>query len=210
MWKPYLSLPRPGGRFAAVRPPGMLIFDSREPRTDTIRDRRPQGPDSQPLLDPAYQNGHGKQPFTVVGAAGLMEVDEFWVMGGAQAVGALAYGTESIGRVDKIVGPGNAWVTAAKLEVLDACAIDMPAGPTEVMVVADESADPAHVAADMLSQAEHGADSPSLLVTPSAALAANTMQVGSPHSRQFDFSKCLNISIALFGLGIRTSLKDIS
>ena len=85
--------------------------------------------------------------------------------------GALAYGTESIGRVDKIVGPGNAWVTAAKLEVLDSCAIDMPAGPTEVMVVADDSADPVHVAADLLSQAEHGPDSPSLLVTPSEALA---------------------------------------
>jgi histidinol dehydrogenase len=107
----------------------------------------------------------------LLGAAGLMEVEEFWVMGGAQAVGALAYGTESIRRVDKIVGPGNAWVTAAKLEVLDACAIDMPAGPTEVMVVADETADPVHVAADLLSQAEHGPDSPALLVTPSAALA---------------------------------------
>ncbi len=107
----------------------------------------------------------------LLGAAGLMGVDEFWVMGGAQAVGALAYGTESIARVDKIVGPGNAWVTAAKLEVLDSCAIDMPAGPTEVMVVADDSADPVHVAADLLSQAEHGPDSPSLLVTPSEALA---------------------------------------
>ena len=107
----------------------------------------------------------------LLGAAGLMDVEEFWVMGGAQAVGALAYGTESIGRVDKIVGPGNAWVTAAKLEVLDSVAIDMPAGPTEVMVVADDTADPVHVAADMLSQAEHGADSPSLLVTPSVALA---------------------------------------
>ena len=107
----------------------------------------------------------------LLGAAGLMEVEEFWVMGGAQAVGALAYGTESITRVDKIVGPGNAWVTAAKLEVLDSCAIDMPAGPTEVMVVADETADPAHVAADLLSQAEHGPDSPSLLVTPSETLA---------------------------------------
>jgi histidinol dehydrogenase len=114
---------------------------------------------------------HGELSPALLGAAGLMEVQEFWVMGGAQAIGALAYGTESIGRVDKIVGPGNAWVTAAKLEVLDACAIDMPAGPTEVMVVADDSADPVHVAADLLSQAEHGADSPSLLVTPSAALA---------------------------------------
>ena len=114
----------------------------------------------------------GRLSPALLGAAGLMEVDEFWVMGGAQAVGALAYGTESIGRVDKIVGPGNAWVTAAKLEVLDRCAIDMPAGPTEVMVVADDTADPVHVAADLLSQAEHGADSPALLVTTSAALAA--------------------------------------
>jgi histidinol dehydrogenase len=107
----------------------------------------------------------------LLGAAGLMEVDELIVAGGAQAIGALAHGTASIARVDKIVGPGNAWVTAAKLEVLDACAIDMPAGPTEVLVVADDSADPGHVAADLLSQAEHGADSPALLVTPSDALA---------------------------------------
>ncbi|HKZ92787.1 MAG TPA: histidinol dehydrogenase [Candidatus Limnocylindrales bacterium] len=113
----------------------------------------------------------GELSAALLGAAGLMEVDELWVMGGAQAVGALAYGTESIAPVDKIVGPGNAWVTAAKLEVLERCAIDMPAGPTEVMVVADETADPAHVAADLLSQAEHGPDSPALLVTPSEALA---------------------------------------
>lgn len=107
----------------------------------------------------------------LLGAAGLMEVDEFLVMGGAQAIGALAYGTESIQRVDKIVGPGNAWVTAAKLEVMGACAIDLPAGPTEVMVVADDTAEPAHVAADLLSQAEHGPDSPSLLVTLSDEFA---------------------------------------
>lgn len=107
----------------------------------------------------------------LLGAAGLMDVDEFLVMGGAQAIAALAHGTESITPVDKIVGPGNAWVTAAKLEVLGVCAIDMPAGPTEVMVVADETADPVHVAADLLSQAEHGPDSPALLVTPSLRLA---------------------------------------
>jgi histidinol dehydrogenase len=107
----------------------------------------------------------------LLGAAGLVGVDEFVVMGGAQAIAALAHGTESVRPVDKIVGPGNAWVTAAKLEVLGACAIDLPAGPTEVMVVADDTADPAHVAADLLSQAEHGADSPALLVTPSDGLA---------------------------------------
>jgi histidinol dehydrogenase len=109
----------------------------------------------------------------LLGAAGLMDVDEFLVMGGAQAIAALAYGTETIRPVDKIVGPGSAWVTAAKLEVLGEVAIDMPAGPSEVMVVADDTADPAHVAADLLSQAEHGPDSPAILVTPSARLAAS-------------------------------------
>ncbi|CAN5606492.1 histidinol dehydrogenase [soil metagenome] len=107
----------------------------------------------------------------LLGAAGLMGVDELYVMGGAQAIGALAYGTETVRPVDKIVGPGNAWVTAAKLEVFGDVAIDLPAGPSEVMVLADETADPAHTAADLLSQAEHGHDSPALLVTPSAALA---------------------------------------
>jgi histidinol dehydrogenase len=103
----------------------------------------------------------------LLGAAGLMEVDELYVMGGAQAIAALAYGTETIAPVDKITGPGSAWVTEAKLQVLDRVAIDMPAGPTEVMVVADETADPVHVAADLISEAEHGPDSPVVLVVTS-------------------------------------------
>ncbi len=107
----------------------------------------------------------------LLGAAGLMDVQELYVMGGAQAIAALAYGTETVRRVDKIVGPGSAWVTEAKLQVLDRCAIDMPAGPTEVMVVADGSADPVHVAADLISEAEHGPDSPVVLVTTSSAIA---------------------------------------
>ena len=107
----------------------------------------------------------------LLGAAGLMDVQELYVMGGAQAIGALAYGTETIRAVDKIVGPGSAWVTEAKLQVLDRCAIDMPAGPTEVMVIADDSADPVHVAADLISEAEHGPDSPVVLVTTSVAMA---------------------------------------
>jgi histidinol dehydrogenase len=111
---------------------------------------------------------------TLLGAAGLVGVDTFIVAGGAQAVGALAYGLPEAGiaPVDRIVGPGNAWVTAAKLEVFGECGIDLPAGPSEVMVVADGSADPAHVAADLLSQAEHGPDSPALLVTWDATFAA--------------------------------------
>ncbi len=107
----------------------------------------------------------------LLGAAGLAGVREFHVMGGAQAIAALAYGTETVAPVDKIVGPGNAWVTAAKLEVFAEVAVDMPAGPSEVMVLADDSADPAHVSADLLSQAEHGPDSAAVLVTTSMELA---------------------------------------
>ena len=109
----------------------------------------------------------------LAGAAGLVGVDQFIVAGGAQAVGALAYGLPGAGvaPVDRIVGPGNAWVTAAKLEVFGEVGIDLPAGPSEVMVLADATADPEHVAADLLSQAEHGPDSPAILVTTDAAFA---------------------------------------
>ena len=109
----------------------------------------------------------------LLGAAGLLGVDAFVVAGGAQAVGALAYGLPEAGLapVDRIVGPGNAWVTAAKLEVFGEVGIDLTAGPSEVMVLADGTADPAHVAADLLSQAEHGPDSPALLVTPDPSFA---------------------------------------
>ena len=120
-------------------------------------------------------DGEGRLNATLLGAAGLVGVDAFVVAGGAQAVGALAYGLPRAGiePVDLIVGPGNAWVTAAKLEVFGEVGIDLPAGPSEVMVVADATAEPAHVAADLLSQAEHGPDSPALLVTWDAAYAAS-------------------------------------
>jgi histidinol dehydrogenase len=119
-------------------------------------------------------DGQGNLNATLLGAAGLVGVDEFIVAGGAQAIAALAYGLPGAGvePVDRIVGPGNAWVTAAKLEVFGECGIDLPAGPSEVMVVADSTADPVHVAADLLSQAEHGPDSPALLVTWDPAVAA--------------------------------------
>ena len=107
----------------------------------------------------------------LLGAAGLLGVEEFYAMGGAQAIAALAHGTATVRAVDRIVGPGNAWVTAAKLEVLGDVAIDMPAGPSEVMVLADATADPAHVAADLLSQAEHGPDSAAVLVVTDEAIA---------------------------------------
>ena len=104
--------------------------------------------------------------------AALCGVETIYAVGGAQAVFAMAYGTETVQKVDKIFGPGNAFVTEAKRQVAQTgTAIDMPAGPSEVLVIADEWADPAFVAADLLSQAEHGADSQVILVTPSRLLA---------------------------------------
>ena len=109
----------------------------------------------------------------LLGAAGLLEVDAFVVAGGAQAVGALAYGLPEAGisPVDRIVGPGNAWVTAAKIEVCGDVGIDLPAGPSEGMVLAAPPADPRRVAADLITQAEHGPDSPAILVTTDATFA---------------------------------------
>lgn len=119
----------------------------------------------------------GEVPDVVLAAAQEVGVTEVYAMGGAQAVAALAYGTESIERVDKIVGPGNAWVTAAKLAVIGDTAVDLPAGPSEAVVVSDGSASPDLVAADVICQAEHGPDTPVVLVTtdpeePAAVLAA--------------------------------------
>jgi len=107
----------------------------------------------------------------VLATARELGIDEVYAVGGAQAIAALAYGTETIPAVDKIVGPGSRWVTAAKLLVSGAVAIDLPAGPSEVLVIADESADPGQCAADLLAQAEHGPDSEAILVTASGALA---------------------------------------
>ncbi len=109
--------------------------------------------------------------------AKLCGITEVYNAGGAQAVAAMAYGTESICKVDKIFGPGNAYVTEAKRQVSNdfrGAAIDMPAGPSEVLVIADETADPDFIAADLLSQAEHGPDSQVILVTPDPSLADRT------------------------------------
>lgn len=113
----------------------------------------------------------GKVNPYILAAAKIAEVDEIYKVGGAQAVAALAYGTESIKAVDKIVGPGNAFVAEAKKQVFGKVAIDMIAGPSEIMIVADEKSDPAFVAADMLSQAEHDKMATAVLITNSMLLA---------------------------------------
>ena len=100
--------------------------------------------------------------------------DEVYQVGGAQAIAALAHGTESIPSVRKIVGPGNQWVTAAKRIVSGTVGIDFPAGPSEIVVLADETANPRYIAADLIAQAEHGPDSPCVLVTPDQDIAMGT------------------------------------
>ena len=114
--------------------------------------------------------GGGANPL-VLAAAALAGVDEVWRIGGAQAVGALAYGTQTIAPVDVIVGPGNAWVAEAKRQLYGRVGIDMVAGPSEILVVADAANNPDWIAADLLSQAEHDPTSQSILITNDAAFA---------------------------------------
>lgn len=113
----------------------------------------------------------GKVPAPVLAAAAIAGVTEVYAVGGVQSIAALAYGTETIRRVDKIVGPGSSYVAAAKALVASEVAIDLPAGPSEILIVADETANPDWVAADLLAQAEHGPESACVLVTTSAGMA---------------------------------------
>ncbi|MCX6079103.1 MAG: histidinol dehydrogenase [Chloroflexi bacterium] len=110
-------------------------------------------------------------PEIILAACALCGVDEVYAMGGAQAIGALAYGTESVPAVDKIFGPGNLFVTLAKRQVFGTVGIDGLAGPTETVIIADDSAKPAWVAADLLAQAEHDVLASAILLTPSRKLA---------------------------------------
>ncbi len=115
----------------------------------------------------------GKVNPVILAAAHVAGIDRIFKVGGAQAIAALAYGTESIPKVDKIVGPGNAFVAEAKKQVFGVVSIDMIAGPSEILIVADGKSNPAHVAADLLSQAEHDKMASAVLVTDSAELAKN-------------------------------------
>jgi histidinol dehydrogenase len=151
----------PGGRAAY---PSTVLMTAIPARVAGVREIvlvTPPGPD-------------GAVDQTVLAAARVAGVTEGWRIGGAQAVAALAYGTATIRRVDKIVGPGNVYVALAKQRVFGEVGIDMVAGPSEVVVVADSAADPEWAAADMLAQAEHDPMARSVLITDSEALAART------------------------------------
>jgi sulfopropanediol 3-dehydrogenase len=118
----------------------------------------------------------GEIPAATVAAAHLAGADEIYLLGGVQAVTALALGTETIGKVDLLAGPGNAYVAEAKRQLFGEVGIDLFAGPTEILVIADWTADPELVATDLLSQAEHGPDSPAILVTTSRSLAETALR----------------------------------
>jgi histidinol dehydrogenase len=129
------------------------------------------------ICTPPRKDGTADPAVLVI--ARLCGVPRVFKIGGAQAIAAMAYGTQTVPKVDKLFGPGNSWVTAAKLLVAndpDGAALDLPAGPSEVLVIADDSARPEFVAADLLAQAEHSADAQVVLVTTSPALAAATSQ----------------------------------
>ena len=126
------------------------------------------------VCSPPQKNGKVNAFIAYVALA--LGIDKIYLVGGSQAIAAMAYGTETITKVDKIFGPGNQFVTKAKtiVQSTTTTAIDMPAGPSEVLVIADETAHPEYVAADLLAQAEHGIDSQSILVTTSAKIAEET------------------------------------
>lgn len=148
----------PGGRAAYPSSVLMGVVPARVAGVDEVVVCSPPGPDGRP------------SPL-VMAAAAVAGADRLFGLGGAGAIAALAYGTESVPRVDRIVGPGNAYVTEAKRQVTSAVAIDSPAGPSELLVVADAGADAETIAAEMIAQAEHDPDAAAVLVTDTPAVA---------------------------------------
>ncbi|MGH8323289.1 MAG: histidinol dehydrogenase, partial [Steroidobacteraceae bacterium] len=149
------------------------------------------------LCTPPNAQGHANAAVLI--AAELCGIDAVFKVGGAQAIAALAYGSSSIPKVDKIFGPGNAWVTAAKQLVANdpaGAACDMPAGPSEVLVVADDTARADFVAADLLAQAEHDGQAQAILITPSRKLAESTAEAIQSQHRGLSRRAILDKSLA--------------
>ena len=147
----------PGGRYPLLASAHMTILTAKVAGVQRVA-----------AMTPA---SGGVIPNASIAAMHLAGADEIYLIGGVQAVAAMAVGTETIAPVDMIVGPGNAYVAEAKRQLFGEIGIDLMAGPTEVLIIADDSADPFLTAVDLLSQAEHGPDSPAILVTTSASLA---------------------------------------
>jgi sulfopropanediol 3-dehydrogenase len=153
----------PGGRYPLVASAHMTVVTAKAAGVETVRACTP------PIRGEIF-------PATIA-AMHLAGADEIYALGGTQAVAAMALGTETIGKVDLLAGPGNAYVAEAKRQLYGEVGIDLIAGPTEILVVADGGADPFVVAVDLLSQAEHGPDSPAVLITDSEALGRRTIEL---------------------------------
>ena len=164
---------RLGARWTAVEAAGLYVPGGRAAYPSSLLmnaiPAKVAGVDRLAVVTPTP---HGKMNDLVLAAAHICDVDEMWRIGGAQAVAALAYGTRRIQPVDVITGPGNAWVAEAKRQLYGVVGIDMVAGPSEILVIADEKNDPDWIAADLLSQAEHDPSSQSILITDDANYAA--------------------------------------
>jgi sulfopropanediol 3-dehydrogenase len=151
----------PGGRYPLTASAHMTILTAKVAGVDRVVACTP------PI--------RGEIPAATVAAMHLAGADEIYLLGGVQAVTALALGTETIGKVDLLAGPGNAYVAEAKRQLFGEVGIDLFAGPTEILVIADSAADPEVVAVDLLSQAEHGPDSPAILITTSRSLGEKVL-----------------------------------
>ena len=176
----------PGGKAPLFSTLLMLAIPARVAGVDRLTVVTPPRPEGG--LDPA-----------IALAAELCGIDAIWTVGGAQAIAALAYGAGQIAPVDRICGPGNAWVAAAKALVASlpgGPGIDLPAGPSELMVIADDSSDPATVAADLLSQAEHDADAQVLLITPSDTVIAAVEQALADQANRVRAIRCASLDEA--------------
>ena len=149
------------------------------------------------MVTPPLKNG--KPNPDIMAAAMIAGVDRVFLMGGAQAVAALAYGTESVPKVDKIVGPGNIFVATAKKLVYGIVDIDMIAGPSEILVLADDSADPKYLAADLMSQAEHDRMASAILVTTSQELADKTIAELGRQMQSLSRKEIIDESLTNFG-----------
>jgi histidinol dehydrogenase len=152
------------------------------------------------MVTPVKTNG--KVSDVILAAAKVCGVDTIYKIGGAQAIAAVAYGTETIKKVDNIVGPGNAYVAAAKKLVFGEVGIDMIAGPSEVLVIADETANPKYVAADLMSQAEHDKLSSAILITTSEKLADKVNKEIGRQLKYLQRTEIIEFSLENFGAGI--------
>ncbi len=159
------------------------------------------------VTPPKKENGGWPTP-SVLATAHFLGLTNVYAVGGAQAIAALAYGTESVPRVDKIVGPGNAYVASAKKQVYGQVAIDSVAGPSEIVVLADDAANATYAAADLLSQAEHDVRASALLITPSADLAAQVQAEVERLSAQLQRRDIIDASLRDYGACIVTDTMD--